>query len=339
VHWRLTGNCPTIGIAKAAHYYKIPVVDSLLRSLKQIGDPTRIRILLLLRHNPLSVAELQEILGMGQSRISSQLAQLKQAGLVEARRSGKHSIYALREPSPDAAANTGLLLSLAEKAGSEIEEAGRDQHALEHVLRRRKDRMRAYFDQLAGKFGRDYVPGRSWKGLCEALFHLLPPMVIADLGAGEGTLSQLLAQKAERVIAIDNSERMVEFGTRLATKNRIKNLEYRLGDIENIPLDKASVDLAVLSQALHHAADPQQAINEARRILRPNGRILILDLLEHQFEDARELYADIWLGFPQTELILMLEKAGFIHIHSSIVDREAEKPHFETLLAIAQTPA
>ena len=129
--------------------------------------------------------------------------------------------------------------------------------------------MRRYFDELAGKFGRQYVPGRSWKGIAEALLKLMPPMVIADLGAGEGTISQLMAQRAKKVIAIDNSEKMVEFGAELARKHGIANLEYRLGDLEDVPIRSGTVDLAFLSQALHHAVHPERAIGEAWRILKP----------------------------------------------------------------------
>src|SRR5690349_21167764 len=181
---------------------------SILQSLRTASDPNRLRILLLLEREELSVAELQDILSRGQSQISTHLAQLKQAGLVEDRREGKNSFYRLTAPAQ--------LMELVRQAEAEIPEAEHDRDALALVVRKRQDRMRRYFDELAGKFGRTYVPGRSWKGIAEALLQLLPPMVIADLGAGEGTISQLMAQRAKKVIAIDNSEKMVEFGSQLA---------------------------------------------------------------------------------------------------------------------------
>ena len=218
---------------------------SILKSLRLAADPNRLRILFLLEQEELSVAELQEVLAKGQSQISMHLAQLKQAGLVEDRREGKNSFYRLTAPAQ--------LMDLAREAASEIPEAAQDRDALRLVLRKRRDRMRRYFDELAGKFGRTYVPGRSWKGIAEAMLKLMPPMVIADLGAGEGTISQLMAQRAKRVIAIDNSEKMVEFGSELARTHGIANLEYRLGDLEDVPIRNGMVDLAFLSQALHHA--------------------------------------------------------------------------------------
>jgi ArsR family transcriptional regulator len=222
------------------------------------------------------------------------------------------------------------------QAASEIPEAEHDSQALRLVLRRRQDKMRAHFDELAGKFGKHYVPGRSWKGLAETLLALMPPLVIADLGAGEGTFSQLLAQHAKKVIAVDNSEKMVEYGADLARKHGVKNLEYRKGDIEDVPIRKASVDLAFFSQALHHAQHPQRAVAEAWRILKPGGRIVILDLMRHTYEQARELYADLWLGFTEVEVGRFLRQAGFKKTETSVVHREDAAPHLETILAVGE---
>jgi len=299
---------------------------SMLKSLKLLSDPTRLRILMLLRSEPLSVAELQEILGMGQSRISTQLSQLKIAGLVNDERSGKNNIYTCTAAKD--------LMEVAQLAADEIPEISEDQAALRHLLRKRRDISRAYFDELAGRFGKDYVPGRSWKALAEALIKVLNYEVVADLGAGEGTLAQLLAQRAKKVISVDLSPKMVEFGQALAKQNGLDNLEYRLGDIEAPPIDDESLDLAILSQALHHAAHPQRAIDAAYRALKPGGRLIVLDLLQHQFEEARELYADHWLGFSESDLAMMLEKAGFEQIETVVADRETTPPHFQTLLGI-----
>ena len=307
---------------------------SILKWFRLLADPARVRILLLLEKEELSVAELQEILSMGQSRISMSLSQLRQAGLVEDRRNGKHSLYRIHE---DLRGNTELI-GLLRQASSEISEAAQDAASLDLALRKRRDRMRAYFDELAGKFGRHYVPGRSWKGIAEALLKLMPPMVVADLGAGEATLSQLLAQRAEKVIAVDNSEQMVAFGRELAARHGLENLEYRVGDLEDLPVPAASVDLAIFSQSLHHASHPPKAVEEAWRILKPGGRIVVLDLLRHTFEDARELYADLWLGFPEVELEAMLNKAGFSQVETSVVYREPEPPYFETVLALGSKP-
>jgi ubiquinone/menaquinone biosynthesis C-methylase UbiE/biotin operon repressor len=306
----------------------------MLQSLRLLADPSRLRIMLLLAREELSVAELQEILGMGQSRISTHLAQLKHAGLVEDRRSGKSMLYRMISHRGSDAKRFEQLLDLLKTAAAEIPEAEHDAEALRLAMRRRQDKVRAYFDELAGKFGRHYVPGRSWEGLAETLLTLMPPMVIADLGAGEGTFSQLLARRAKKVIAIDNAEKMVEYGTALARKHGVGNLEYRLGDIEEIPIRSGTVDLAFFSQSLHHAQHPEKAVAEAYRILKPGGRIVVLDLLRHTYLEARELYADVWLGFTEVEVARFLNTAGFKNVETSVVHREPESPHFETLLAV-----
>ncbi len=204
------------------------------------------------------------------------------------------------------------------------------------VVKKRQDRMRSFFDSMAGRLGKDYVPGKSWKSLAEALLRLMPPMTIADLGAGDGTFALLLSPRAARVIAVDSSAKMLEVGRETAVRHGIENVSFRLGDMEEVPIDDGAVDLVFFSQSLHHALHPERAVGEAARILRPGGRIAILDLAKHRFEEARELYADQRLGFSEAELTELLEKAGFRKVATSIVDREAEPPQFQTLLAIGE---
>jgi ArsR family transcriptional regulator len=305
-------------------------MPSILKSLRLAADPGRLRLLLLLEQEELSVAELQTIVGKPQSQVSTHLAQLKQAGLVADRRTGKNAFYRLNAPAG--------LVAILRQAAAEIPESSQDRAALRLALRKRQDKMRRYFDELAGKFGRQYVPGRSWQGIAEALLSLMPPLVIADLGAGEGTIAQLMAQRARRVIAIDNAPKMVAFGAALARKNGIANLEYRLGDLEDVPIRSGTVDVAFLSQALHHAAHPERAIAEAWRILKPGGRAAILDLNRHHMEEAREMYADLWLGFTELDLERFLKQAGFRNVSTAVVHRETEAPYFESVLATGQKP-
>jgi ArsR family transcriptional regulator len=303
-------------------------MPSIVKVLRVAADPTRLRILLLLKGEELSVAELQEILAMGQSTISTHLSQLKQAGLVEDRRTGKNNLYRL---APAEAGPLGQILAQAEQ---EISESTGDETARRRVLRKRQDKTRAFFDSVAGRLSRDYVPGKSWKSLAEALLRLLPPLTIADLGTGEGNSALLLSRTAKRVIAVDSSARMIDVGREEAKRNSIQNIDFRLGDMEEVPIGAGEVDLAFFSQSLHHALHPQRALQEAARILVPGGRVVILDLARHRFEEARELYADEWLGFPESELESMLIHAGFTAIETTLVDKEAGSPHFQTLLAV-----
>ena len=298
--------------------------------LKTLSDPTRLRLLALVMREELSVAELQEILVMGQSRISSQLALLRQVNLVTDRREGKKAFYSLRTAI---APKTLALLKSATDSVSDLPAVIEDRNNLDRILQKRRRVSEQYFNLIAGRLGKNYCPGRSWEAIGHLALRLTPAIDIADLGAGEGLVSQLLAHRARQVWCIDNSARMVEVGTELAAKNGLANLAYKLGDIEQVPLPDKSVDLAILSQALHHAQHPQTAVNEAHRILRPGGQLVVLDLNEHTFEKARELYADVWLGFKESALHLFLKKAGFAKVEVTAVAREESEPHFETLLA------
>lgn len=304
-------------------------MQSIVKTLRMLADPTRLRLLLLLEQEELSVVEIQEILGMGQSRISSQLSQLKQAQLVQDRRAGKNIYYRLSTEEFE------RFKEIVDLSAGEIHETKDDRIALKLVMNKRADTAREYFNKLAGKFGRSYCPGRNWKGVAQMLLTLVGPITVADLGAGEGTISQFLARHAKKVIAIDNSEKMVEFGSSLAKEHGFENLEYRQGDIEEPPIEPGSVDLVLLSQALHHAINPARAIAAAHRILRHGGRIVILDLLAHNFERARELYADLWLGFSEVELHRMLNEAGFSKSDISVVSRDEENPQLQTVFATA----
>jgi ubiquinone/menaquinone biosynthesis C-methylase UbiE/DNA-binding transcriptional ArsR family regulator len=305
-------------------------LNSSLDTLKLLSDPTRLRLLVLLLKEELSVAELQEILGMAQPRISSQLALLRQAGFVADRREGKKAFYSLRADVPP---RRLALLHTAGESVADSPEFAEDRENLNRVLQKRRRVAEQYFNLIAGRLGKGYCPGRSWEAIGHLALRLVPPIVVADLGAGEGLISQLLAHRAERVWCIDNSSRMVEVGTDLAKRNGLGNLTYKLGDIEQVPLPDGSVDLAILSQALHHANHPQIAVNEAHRILRPGGQLVVLDLKEHVFEKARELYGDLWLGFKESALQAFLKRAGFHKVEVTVVSRESGEPGFETLLA------
>jgi ArsR family transcriptional regulator len=282
--------------------------------LKALSDPTRLRLLTLIAREELSVAELQEILGMGQSRISSQLALLRSVNLVTDRREGKNAFYSLR---PALSPRTVALMKAAMESVGELPVMADDRGNLDRILQKRRRTQEQYFNLIAGRLGKSHCPGRSWEAIGHLALRLTPAIDIADLGAGEGLVSQLLAHRARQVWCIDNSPRMVEVGS----------------DLENVPLVDKSVDLAILSQALHHAQHPQKAVDEAFRILRHGGQLLVLDLNEHTFARARELYADVWLGFTESALHGYLKKAGFAKVEVSTVSRETEEPRFETLLA------
>src|ERR1051325_9552062 len=226
-------------------------MPDILKLLRALADSTQLRITALLKRTELSVHELQEITRLGQSRISTHLGLLQDAGLLQSRREGKRTFY---RPNQDADRVAREFIELAVRGAKETVEHAADQLNLKRILARRNHQAELYFNQVAGRFDRVSGPGRSWQAFGHLLLRILPPLVVADLGSGEGLLSELLARRCKKVIAVDNSEKIVAFGAAKAKQNGWKTLEFRLGNLDAPPVEPQSVDLVILSQALHHAA-------------------------------------------------------------------------------------
>jgi ArsR family transcriptional regulator len=297
------------------------------RLLKALADETRLRILHLLAHEELSGSDLMEILNVGQSRVSTHLALLKEVGLVVDRREGRRSLFHIA-PGPAAGLWEDVL---AENRSSP--ELTADLAGLEALRQRRRDAARAYFDRVAATFGEELLPGRTWEGLARSLLLLAPRARYADLGIGDGLLTLMLSEVAERVTAVDISSEVLEQLALRARKQGIANVETVRGEIEDLPLPDASFDVAVLSQALHCAAAPERALAEARRILVPGGRVLVIDLLAHAEEWVREKLAHVHLGFTEAALEELLAAAGFRRVALQRAARDPRPPHFMTLVA------
>jgi SAM-dependent methyltransferase len=306
-----------------------------------LGDEARLRILRLLDAERLNVTELTSILGIAQSGVSRHLGLLKDAGLVEERRDAGFTFFRLAPGLQSGANGFGpvwpLLRSHFETAAGTTE--GRaDIARLEEVRRVRKEN---FADHGADGERGQIIPGRSWAAWARALGHLLPPMVIADLGCGDGYLTVEASRFAKKVIAVDRSEaaltRAKQLASRLAHRGlggggKLTNVVWKRGELEKLPLDDASVDVALLSQALHHAADPAKALAEAARIVIPGGRVLILELRGHQEQWVRERLGDTWLGFADDELKALMEAAGLTDIKVTVGARRARDP-FTVLIA------
>lgn len=307
-----------------------------LKLLRALSDPTRIRILTLLKQEELSVNEIQRITGMGQSRISTHLGMLNETGAVTSRRDGKKTYYSTNN---ELGTDEKRFVAFVDQCAADLPEYEADRVNLKRILSEREEQSEKYFSQLAGRFDRVYGPGRSWEAFGQMLLRMISPVVVADLGCGEGLISEMLARSSKKVIAVDNSPKMVDFGIKNAQKHGITNLEFRLGNLETPPIDADSVDITLLSQALHHAEDPKLALKSAFRITKPGGKILILDLLKHTFQDAKKLFGDTWLGFTESKLHYLLETSGFKNVNVTRVAKESHPPYFETILASGSKPA
>jgi len=294
-----------------------------------LGDEARLRLLRVLAKERLNVTELTGVLGLAQSGVSRHLGLLKDAGLVVEERDGGFSYYRVSTELQDG--------SLAALLGQQFEDAGSDasvradEARLQEVLRLRKEN----FDAHAGPDTRDarqLVPGRSWAAWSRALGLLLPPVAVADLGCGEGYLTVEAARWASKVIAVDRSQAVLMRARALARRRRVSNVIWKKGELEKLPLRDGAVDVAMLSQALHHAQHPAHAVAEAARIVAANGRVLVLDLRAHQEDWVRAKLGDRRLGFEDAELKNMLVDAGLSDVRVGVGARKAGDP-FTVLIA------
>jgi SAM-dependent methyltransferase len=300
-----------------------------------LGDEARLRLLRVLSSERLNVTELTGVLGLAQSGVSRHLGLLKEAGLVAEERDGGFSYYRAA-PLPGADAPLAAVLKAQFDSSAADPAVRADEARLQEVLRLRKEN----FDIHAGPDTRDarqLVPGRSWAAWSRALGLLMPPLKVADLGCGEGYLTIEAARWASRVVAVDRSEAVLVRAKALARRRRVANVIWKKGELEKLPMKDASVDVAMLSQALHHALDPVRAVAEAARVTTPGGRVLLLDLRAHDEEWVRAKLGDRRLGFADDELRRMLAAAGLTDVKVGVGARKTGDP-FTVLIASGQKP-
>jgi ArsR family transcriptional regulator len=302
-----------------------------------LGDEARLRLLRILRRERLNVTELTGILGLAQSGVSRHLGLLKEAGLVTEDRDAGYTYYRA-SPASGEGPLSHLWLALDAQFESTAGDADvrADDARLQEVLRLRKEN----FDMHAGADTRDarqLVPGRSWAAWSRAIGMLLPHVTVADLGCGEGYLTIEAARWARQVLAVDRSEVVLERAKALARRRRVSNVIWKRGELEKLPVKDGTVDVALLSQALHHAANPARAVAEAARITVAGGRVLILDLREHREEWVRAKLGDRTLGFNDGELKRMLSAAGLRDVKVGVGASKAGDP-FTVLIAIGTKP-
>jgi ubiquinone/menaquinone biosynthesis C-methylase UbiE len=280
----------------------------ILDHLSALADVTRDRLLLLLESHELTVSELCAVLQLPQSTVSRHLKALANAGWVTSRAEGTSRLYAMARDQQDAATRRLWLLVREQVSGTRP--ATQDHHRLQGVLAERRSKSQEFFSSAAGQWDRlrEDLFGAHFH--MQALLGLLDDTwVVGDLGAGTGAVSAALASFVQRVIAVDNSAAMLQAARRRLQRH--SNVEFRRGELEDLPLADDSLDAATLMLVLPYLAQPDRALREAARVLKPGGRVLIADMLPHDREAYRQQMGHLWLGFSEKQMIGFLESCGF----------------------------
>jgi ArsR family transcriptional regulator len=311
--------------------------DTLQKVFKTFSDPTRVRILALLEREELAVQELMDVLGMAQSRVSRHLAILRDAGLVQDRRDGTYVFYRFVAPAAAAWQETWSLVSrtLREDPSSE-----RDLAALSQVMEARAERTRSFFDSVGPEwdalrkvFNDDALRARAITRL------VTPGLRVADVGTGTGILAAELARLGLRVIAIDNSARMLDAArAKLAGEGQV-GVELRRGEASALPLADGEVDAALAHMVLHYLPSPADAVREMARAVRPGGRVVLVDFVRHSHEWMRQELGVAWLGFESAEIEAWCAEAGLVELRQEAFEgRTGARDLPATFIAAARKP-
>jgi DNA-binding transcriptional ArsR family regulator/protein-L-isoaspartate O-methyltransferase len=299
--------------------------------LRLLADPTRVRLLALLEHEELTVAELAAVLHLAQPRVSTHLAKLKEAGLVRDRRAGVSAYY--RANSEGEEAQRKLLDSLRQSIDDALlrEDAAR----LPGVLAQRAG-TEGWADTVAGDMERHYSPGRTWETLARSLLQLLETGDVLDIASGDGITAELLAPHARSITCVDSSERVVDAAAkRLRAFTKVQVIH---GDMQALDLGEQRFDLVLMLHALTYAENPAKAIAEASRVLRAGGRLLAVTLGQHDHRTAVEPFDHRNLGFSGDQLRELASSAGLDVISCHQISRERKAPHFEVISLLARKP-
>jgi ArsR family transcriptional regulator len=298
-------------------------------TLNLLGDESRIRLCALLRERELSVTDLVRVTGISQSRVSTHLARLREGGFVRYRAEGQRSFYALARDSLPGTART-VLDEAATSADPTLEGDQQRLSALD------AERRGALPESFAGEMERHYSPGRTWQSLAVGLAALLELGDVLDVGSGDGAAAGYLAPYCRSLTCIDTNPRMIE-----AAKERLgryENARVEVADVHDLPFRASSFDSILLFHTLTYAEKPQRALEECARVLRPNGRVVVLTLDAHDQREITAPYGERHAGFTPRVLKNLLTRAGLAVTFSEVACREAKKPHFEVVLSIAQKP-
>ena len=298
---------------------------AILDHMSALADPTRCRMLLLLEKHELTVSDLCSVLQMPQSSVSRHLKTLADDGWVTSRRDGTSRFYSMPVDDLDPAASRLWPIIRDQVTGTPA--AGHDDRRLRSVVARRRVKSQEFFASAAG--GWDRLRGDLFGDnfyLWAVLGLIDPTLVVGDIGCGTGQLTTTIAPHVRRVVAVDGSRDMLE-----ASRKRMQdlpNVDLRQGELESLPIQDEELDAAMLSLVLHYAPDPARTLDEVARVLRPGGRLLIVDMLPHEREEYQQQMGHVWLGFSEKQISRLAVGAGFgeVRIRALPVDPDAAGP-------------
>ncbi|HEX9793936.1 MAG TPA: metalloregulator ArsR/SmtB family transcription factor [Planctomycetota bacterium] len=308
-----------------------PGLHATAARLKLLAEPSRVRLLHLLEQEELTVAELVRTTGLTQSRVSTHLARLKEAGLVRERRVGSATYHALQGAAmPEDARGLWQLLRIQSLDGTVREDRAR----LRAVLQTRDGR---WADRVAGRMERHYSPGRTWESAARGLLGLARLGDVLDVASGDGALAELVAPRARSVTCLDRSRRVIAGG--VSRLENLPNLRFVAGDMHALPFPDASFDHVLFMNALSYSETPRLAVREVARVLRPGGSVAAVMLDKHEHADVAATYDHVQSGFRAAALRRMFRAAGLVVEFAGITSRERRPPYFQVLTLHAHRSA
>ncbi len=309
---------------------------AILDHMSALGDPTRCRLLLLLEKHELTVSELCAVLLSPQSSVSRHLKTLADDDWVSSRRDGTSRFYSM--PLDDLDSGASRLWPLIREQVAATAAAGQDERRLQGVLARRRAKSQEFFATAAGDWDRlrSDLFGDTFY-LWAVLGLIDSTLVVGDLGCGTGQLTETMAPYVRRVIAVDGSADMLDAARRRVGER--PNVDIRQGDLEALPLQDEELDCAMLSLVLHYSPDPAMALAEVARVVKPGGRLLVVDMLPHEREEYQQQMGHVWLGFSEKQMSRFLTGAGFddVRIRVLPVDPDAGGPGLFAAVATRQS--